>query len=96
MQFYTYMLASKRNGTLYIGMTRDLVRRVWEHKTHVVPGFTNDHSVTLLVWFEAHATAEAAITREKRLKRYKRQWKIELIEAANPTWRDLYDDIARP
>jgi len=96
MQFYTYMLASRRNGTLYIGTTRDLVRRVWEHKSHVVPGFTHEHDVTLLVWFEVHATAEAAISREKRLKRYKRRWKMELIEATNPTWRDLYDDIARP
>lgn len=96
MQFYTYMLASRRNGTLYIGMTRDLVRRVWEHKSHTIPGFTHDHDVVLLVWFEVHATAEAAISREKRLKRYKRHWKMELIEATNPTWRDLYDDIARP
>jgi len=96
MQFYTYMLASRRNGTLYIGVTRDLVRRVWEHRTHAASGFTDEHDVTHLVWFEVHATAEAAITREKRLKRYKRQWKIELIEAGNPNWHDLYDDIARP
>ena len=96
MPFYTYMLASKRNGTLYIGVTNDLVRRVWEHKEHAVPGFTASHHVTHLVWFEVHATAGAAIRREKRLKRYKRDWKVELIEETNPDWRDLFDDIAKP
>jgi len=88
-------MASGRNGTLYIGMTNDLVRRVWEHKNHVVEGFTEKHDVTMLVWFEVHATAEAAIKREKRLKRYKRDWKLELIEAENPDWNDLYEVICR-
>jgi len=87
-------MASGRNGTLYIGMTNDLVRRVWEHKNHAVEGFTDKHDVTMLVWFEVHATAEAAIKREKRLKRYKRVWKLELIEADNPDWDDLYGVIA--
>ena len=95
MQYYTYMMASGKNGTLYIGMTNGLVRRVWEHKNHVAEGFTDTYDVTKLVWFEVHATAKAAIVREKRLKRYKRDWKIELIEADNPYWHDLYDKITR-
>lgn len=93
MQYYTYLMASKPGGTLYIGMTNDLVRRVWEHRNHAVDGFTKRHGIGMLVWFEVHATAEAAIKREKRLKRYKRDWKIELIEADNPDWDDLYDRI---
>ncbi|TNE66388.1 MAG: GIY-YIG nuclease family protein [Alphaproteobacteria bacterium] len=95
MAYYTYMLASGRNGTLYIGVTNDLVRRVWEHKQHATPGFSDRYDVTSLVWFEVHTTAEAAITREKALKRYKRQWKLQLIEAGNPDWRDLYEDVSR-
>ncbi len=95
-QFYTYILASERNRTLYIGMTNDLVRRVWEHLFHVIEGFTEKYDVTKLVWYEHHATAEAAILREKRLKRYKREWKLDLIENDNPDWADLYDQIARP
>ncbi len=95
MQYYTYMMASGKNGTLYVGMTNNLVRRVWEHKNHVLEGFTNTYDVTKLVWFEVHATAEAAIVREKRLKRYKRDWKIELIETENPNWCDLYEKIAK-
>lgn len=94
-QYYTYIMASGRNGTLYIGMTNDLVRRVWEHKNHVVEGFTDTYDVIILVWFEVHTTAEAAITREKALKRYKRVWKIELIEAENPDWLDLYEIIVK-
>ncbi|MCJ9429383.1 GIY-YIG nuclease family protein [Kordiimonas marina] len=95
MQYYTYIMASGPKGTLYIGMTGNLPRRVWEHKNHVIEGFTDRYDVTRLVWFEEHATAEAAIQREKRLKRYKRDWKIDLIEAENPNWEDLYQRICR-
>lgn len=94
--FYVYILASQRNGTLYIGMTSNLVKRIWEHKEGVVAGFTNTYGVDRLVWFEQHATAESAIRREKRLKTWLRAWKVELIEATNPHWDDLYETIARP
>jgi putative endonuclease len=93
--FYVYILASRRNGTLYVGVTSNLVKRVWEHRENVVPGFTKTYGVHRLVWFEQHATAESAIRREKRLKTWLRAWKIELIEQANPHWDDLYDSIAR-
>lgn len=96
MQYYTYLLASERQGTLYIGMTNDLVRRVWEHKNHSVDGFTENYNVTNLVWFEIHSTAENAIAAEKKLKRYKRKWKVDLIEKENPEWLDLYDTISSP
>ncbi len=92
--FYVYLLASRRNGTLYIGVTNDLVRRVWEHKTDAVEGFTKKYQVHRLVWYEVAATALAAITREKQLKKWKRAWKLRLIEEMNPEWRDLYDEIA--
>lgn len=91
--FYVYILASRRNGTLYIGVTNNLVRRVWEHKTGAVEGFTKHYHVHQLVWYETAETALAAITREKQLKKWRRAWKLELIEALNPTWRDLYEDI---
>jgi len=84
-----YILASKRNGTLYIGVTSDLVKRIWEHKNDMVEGFTNRYNVHQLVWYELHATMESAITREKRLKNWKRKWKLELIESINPDWQDL-------
>jgi putative endonuclease len=92
-QFFVYMLASKPFGTLYVGVTSDLVRRVWEHKIKAVPGFTARYGIGQLVWFEAHATAEAAITREKQIKEWKRDWKINLIMRANPKWADLYPMI---
>ena len=85
-----YILASKRNGTLYIGVTSNLVKRVWEHKNRLVAGFTRRYRVHQLVWYEMHDTLESAITREKRIKEWKRQWKIELIEQSNPGWQDLY------
>jgi putative endonuclease len=85
-----YTLASKRNGTLYIGVTSNLVKRVWEHKNSLVAGFTRRYGIHQLVWYEIHETMESAITREKRLKNWKRQWKIELIESNNPNWLDLY------
>ena len=88
-----YILASKRNGTLYIGVTSNLVQRIWQHKEKLVEGFTSQYSVKILVWYEMHETMENAITREKRIKEWKRQWKLELIEKINPAWRDLYGDI---
>ena len=91
--FYVYILASKRNGTLYIGMTNDLVRRVYEHKCDAVEGFTKKYAVHRLVWYEVADIASAAITREKQLKKWNRAWKIRLIEAMNPDWKDLYDEI---
>jgi putative endonuclease len=92
-QFYVYILASKRNGTLYIGMTNDLVRRTYEHRGGAVEGFTKRYGVHRLVWYEAADTASAAITREKQLKKWNRAWKIRLIETMNPEWKDLYDEI---
>ena len=92
-QFYVYILASKRNGTLYIGVTNNLVRRIWEHKNDLVEGFTKRYDVHCLVWYEVADTALAAITREKQLKKWNRAWKIHLIEAMNPDWNDLYDTL---
>ena len=88
-----YILASKRNGTLYIGVTSDLVKRIWEHKNNMVEGFTKRYGVHLLVWYELHDSMESAIQREKRLKEWKRKWKLELIEGSNPNWQDLYRKI---
>jgi putative endonuclease len=88
-----YILASKRNGTLYVGVTSDLRKRVWEHKNDLVEGFTKRYHVHLLVWYELHETMESAILREKRIKEWKREWKMRMIESANPTWMDLYDNI---
>jgi putative endonuclease len=88
-----YLLASRRNGTLYVGVTSDLVKRVWEHKDHVVEGFTKKYGVDRLVWYEVHSTMESAIQREKAIKEWKRAWKVELIEKANPEWVDLYDGL---
>jgi len=88
-----YILASEKYGTLYIGVTSDLVKRVWEHKNDAVAGFTNQYGVHTLVWFEQHATMESAISREKALKAWKRDWKLNLIEATNAEWRDLYPDV---
>jgi putative endonuclease len=86
-------LASQRNGTLYVGVTGDVIRRVWEHKNGEIKGFTEKYGVRLLVYFEMHATMADAIFREKQIKEWKRTWKIALIERENPKWRDLYDDI---
>ena len=88
-----YILASKPKGTLYIGVTSDLVQRVWQHKNDFVEGFTKRYRVHTLVWYEVHGSMESAITREKALKKWRRAWKIELIEEANPVWLDLYDEI---
>lgn len=93
MQSYVYILASKRNGTLYIGATSDLIKRIWEHKSDLVQGFTKQYQVHDLVWYETSENMESAIVREKQLKEWKRQWKIELIEKLNPYWNDLYQTI---
>ncbi len=93
--FWIYILASRPRGTLYIGVTNDLVRRVYEHREGFVGGFTRKYRVKQLVYYEAHATALAAIQREKNLKKWPRAWKIELITSSNPDWRDLYEDIIR-
>ncbi len=93
-QYHVYMLASRPNGTLYIGITRDLIRRIHEHRTHTDPkSFTARHAVTRLVWFEAYDDPENAIRREKRLKEWQRTWKIALIEEKKPHWDDLYPGI---
>jgi putative endonuclease len=89
-----YILASKRNGTLYVGVTSDLIKRIWEHKNNMVEGFTKRYDVHQLVWYELHETMESAIQREKQIKEWKRKWKLELIERANPNWRDFYQVIA--
>lgn len=88
-----YLLASQRNGTLYIGVTSDIVKRVWEHKNDAAEGFTKRYTVHTLVWYEMHETMESAITREKTLKGWKRKWKLELIEKDNPQWTDLYNNL---
>ena len=93
--YWVYILASKPGGTLYIGVTRDLIRRVFEHRTGVVKGFTTRYGVKRLVYFERYDTAVEAIQREKNIKHWPREWKIDLIVAANPEWRDLYDEICR-
>jgi putative endonuclease len=94
--FYVYILASAPNGTLYVGVTNDLVRRAFEHRECEGKSFTKRHSVMRLVYYEQHDTALGAITREKRLKKWPRDWKMNLIERENPHWRDLYDGIAQP
>ena len=88
-----YLLASKRNGTLYVGVTSDLVQRVWQHKNDIVEGFTKRYGVHILVWYEVCETMQAAIAREKAIKEWKRAWKIELIEKFNSEWRDLYKEL---
>ncbi len=93
MPYYVYILSSKPNGTLYIGVTNDVVRRVYEHKEWLVDGFTKRHSVKTLVYLETHDRAEQAIQREKNLKHWKRDWKVALIERENPFWEDLYETI---
>ena len=90
---YVYILASKRNGTLYVGITSDLVRRVWEHREGATPGFTSKYDVKLLVWYERHDEIESAILREKAIKKWRRAWKLSLIEETNPTWQDLYETL---
>jgi putative endonuclease len=93
--FAVYIMASKRNGTLYIGMTSNLPKRVWEHREGAVDGLSKEYGVKALVWYEVHDNAESAITREKQLKKWNRLWKLGLIEEKNPEWRDLFADICQ-
>jgi putative endonuclease len=93
MSYFVYILASQRNGTLYVGVTNDLVRRVHEHREKLVEGFTARYEVSRLVWFDQTDSVEEAIAHEKRLKRWRREWKLALIEKSNPDWLDLYDGI---
>jgi putative endonuclease len=89
-----YILASRRNGTLYIGVTSDLMLRIWQHRSNAAAGFVRDYGIRRLVFVEFHNTMEAAILRAKQLKKWRRAWKLELIERHNPQWQDLYDDLA--
>jgi putative endonuclease len=95
MSGWLYILASKPGGTLYVGVTNDLVRRVYEHREGVADGFTKRYGVKLLVYYEQHETVPLAIQREKNIKHWPREWKIDLIVSLNPDWRDLYDEICR-
>jgi len=88
-----YLLASSKNGTLYVGVTSDIIKRIWEHKSDLVEGFTKKYGVHTLVWYEIHENMESAISREKTIKDWKRQWKLELIEKENPQWNDLYNSV---
>jgi len=90
-----YILASRRNGTLYTGITSDLSKRVWEHKNNLVEGFSKRYGVHRLVWYEVHETMDSAIQREKRIKKWNRKWKLSLIEQSNPQWKDLFDNLGR-
>ena len=92
-RYYVYILASKRNGTLYIGVTNNLIRRIYEHKTDLIGGFTKKYNVYWLVYYEGFDDIKAAIQHEKRLKKWNRKWKLELIEKENPEWKDLYEDL---
>ena len=92
-QMYVYIMASQKNGTIYVGVTSDLIKRVWQHKNHVVEGFTEQYKVDKLVYYEIWQDELGAISREKTLKHWNRNWKLALIEKNNPEWRDLYDDI---
>ncbi|MBW8808872.1 MAG: GIY-YIG nuclease family protein [Lysobacter sp.] len=91
-----YLMASGRNGTLYIGVTGDLVQRAWQHREHVTQGFTQRYAVHQLVWFELHDSFESAITREKQIKKWRREWKVDLIETNNPYWLDLWPTLVAP
>ena len=93
MKYYVYILASKRNGTLYTGVTSNLIKRVFEHKSDYIEGFTKKYRVHFLVYYEEYDEINTALLREKRIKRWKRDWKIEIIEKNNPTWEDLFDKI---
>jgi putative endonuclease len=93
--FYVYLTASRKHGTLYLGVTNNLVRRIHEHKTKATPGFTSQYNVVRLVWYEVYDDPTNAITREKDIKKWRRDWKIRLIEEENPDWSDLYPSITR-
>ena len=91
--YYVYMLASRRYGTIYTGVTSDIIKRTWQHKEGFVEGFTKEYSVKHLVWYEQHDDVQSAITREKQVKKWNRAWKIKLIQKNNPHWRDLYREV---
>jgi putative endonuclease len=93
MSYYVYIIASRRDGAIYIGVTNDIVRRIYEHRIKAVPGFASKYNITQLVWFEIYDDPISAITREKELKKWKRSWKVQLIEKDNPEWNDLYESI---
>jgi putative endonuclease len=93
--FYVYILCSKRNGTLYIGVTSDIIKRVYQHKNNLIDGFTKKYNIHHLVWFEKHESPESAIKREKQIKKWERKWKLQLIEKDNPDWNDLYKNICK-
>ncbi len=93
MAFFVYILANRRNGTLYIGMTDDLVRRVWQHRNDIIRGFTQTYGAKMLVWYERHELRKSAFARERQMKRWNRTWKLELIEKSNQDWRDLWDEV---
>jgi putative endonuclease len=93
MDIWVYILASRPGGTLYVGVTNDLIRRVFEHREGLIPGFTKRYGVKMLVYYERHDSATDAIQREKNIKHWSREWKIDLILSVNPEWRDLYDEI---
>ena len=93
--YFVYLLANRRNGTLYVGVTSDLVKRVQEHREGLVPGFTSKYVIKTLVYWELHHDINEAILREKRIKRWQRKWKLDLIEAGNPQWRDLWCDLTK-
>jgi putative endonuclease len=88
-----YILATGKRGTLYIGVTSNLLARTWQHREHMIDGFTKRYNVTLLAWYELHGTMDTAILREKQLKKWNREWKLRLVHESNPDWRDLWDDI---
>lgn len=91
--YYVYLVASRKHGTLYLGVTNNLVRRAYEHRTKTIPGFSARYGTTRLVWFECYSDPASAIAREKQIKRWRRDWKISLIEQNNPDWQDLFDAI---
>jgi putative endonuclease len=93
MSYYVYIIASRKDGAIYVGVTNDIVRRIFEHRIKAVPGFTSKYNITRLVWFEIYDDPISAISREKELKKWKRSWKVELIEKDNPEWNDLYESI---
>jgi putative endonuclease len=95
MAYYVYILASRKDGTIYLGVTNDLIRRIYEHRIKAIRSFTSKYNITRLVWFEVYDDPISAISREKELKKWKRIWKVQLIEAKNPRWNDLYDEICR-
>ena len=95
MAYYVYILASRKDGAIYLGVTNDLIRRIYEHHIKAVRSFTSKYNITRLVWFEIYDDPISAISREKELKKWKRAWKVQLIEAKNPLWEDLYEEICR-